>query len=314
MVQAGLRAILVEDWAVHTHLDHALSGVDGTGPAIGIIFRENIIGSHPAAPWVQGAVFTSQQSAVQAVGDLLQPGNLRELLVLQPLVDALHHELPELGGGVAAAGVDVGVALVARPDRAAVIRGIADEVPVAPVVGRTGLTGDGHTGEIRTGAGTALDDLLKQAVHDVGGRLLHGDVGLGAVFEHDLAVGVYDLRIRPRLAVHALVCKRRVRLRHRLDGHAPGQSAHRKRRQVHVRERVSRRVHIGRHKRAESHFFLRELEAVFRGHLRDELDGDRVDGKTHSLVDVHEAPVDRIGVFRPVPRVGKRIRRIVHDR
>ena len=134
------------------------------------------------------------------------------------------------------------------------------------------------------------------------------------VIEHDLSVGVYNLRIRPRLAVHAFVCKRRVRLRHRLDGHAPGQSAHRERRQVHVRERVSRRVYIGRYKRAESHFFLCELEAVFRSHLRDELDGDRVDGKTHCLVDVHEAPVDRVGVFRPVPRVGKRIRRIVHDR
>ena len=228
----------------------------------------------------------------------------------------LHDFLPQNNGGICRRirQHDLLGVIVAAPDDAGIIGRIAREPAVKVTRRCAGLARDGHIRDLRRRAGAGFDGVLQHIGNIPSRHVLHRNVRLLRVIEHDLTVGVYDLRIRPRLTVHALVCKRRVSLRHRLDGHAPGQSAHRERRQVNVRERVSRRVHIGRYKRAETHFFLCELEAVFRGHLRDELDGDRVDGKTHSLVDVHEAPVDRIGVFRPVPRVGKRIRRIVHDR
>ena len=228
----------------------------------------------------------------------------------------LHDLLPEDDGGIRRRirQHDLLGVVVAAPDDAGIIGRIARKPAVKVTRRCAGLARDGHVFDLCGRAGSGFDGVL-QHIGDIPGRhVLHRDVRLLRVIEHDLSVGVYNLRIRPRLAVHAFVCKRRVRLRHRLDGHALGKPAHRERRQVHVRERVSRRVYIGGNERAEAHFFLRELEAVFRGHLRDELDGDRVDGKTHCLVDVHEAPVDRVGVFRPVPRVGKRIRRIVHDR
>ena len=280
------------------------------------IVETELHGHGAASSRVLTAGVCHEQAAVAADRALDHVCGLVEFLVGKAVVHLLHDLLPEDDGGIRRRirQHDLLGVIVAAPDDAGIIGRIARKPAVKVACRGAGLARDGHVYDLCGRAGAGFDGVLQHIGNIPSRHVLHRNVRLLRIIEHDLTVGVYDLRIRPRLTVHAFVCKRCVSLRHRLNGHALGKPAHRKRRQVNVRERVSRRVHIGRYKRAESHFFLCELEAVFRGHLRDELDGDRVDGKTHSLVDVHEAPVNRVGVFRPVPRVGKRIRRIVHDR
>ena len=243
-------------------------------------------------------------------------GRLVEFLVGKPLVDLRHDLLPKNRRRVRAriGQNDLLGVVVATPDDTGIIRGVARKPAVKVARRRAGLSGNGHIFNLRRRAGAGFDGVFQHIGDIPGGHVLHCHMRLLGIVQHDLAVGVDHLRIRSCLAPDALVCKRGIRLRHRLDAHALCQTAHCQRRQINIREGVSRRVHVGGNERAEPHLFLRKLEAVFGRHLRDQLDRNRIDRVLDRFVDVHKPPVDRVGVLRPVPCVGKRIRRIVHHR
>ena len=207
----------------HLDLNRAGAGLRRSGGGL------NLPADHPAAPVVQGAQGGGLQAAVGADlngGDALRP--LEEALVLQPLMDLLHDHLPGQGRRVLAAGGDIlRLVLVAYPHCGGIVGGVAGEVAVVVVVGGTGLTGHRHAADGGGAAGAAGDRVAQHLVHEVGGGLLHGHGGGGAVVHDHLRVVVgLDAGDSPGGGIHALVDEGAVGRRHLHGGHAVGQSAH----------------------------------------------------------------------------------------
>ena len=86
-----------------------------------------------------------------------------------------------------------------------------------------------HTADPALIAGTAVDDLLQEAVHQCGGGILHGHGGLGLVLQDHVAVGVLHPDEGAGRGVDALVGEGCEGRRHLLRGHAPVKTA-----QTHV--------------------------------------------------------------------------------
>ena len=216
-------------------LDLNVAGAALLGGGAGL----NFLADRPVAPVVLAAQVGGLQAAVRADGDGGDAlGPLKEALVLQPLVELLHHQFPDHGGRVFPM-LDkdlLRLVLVAHPHGGGVIGGIAREVPVAVIGGGTGLTGDGHTAEGGVPAGTAGDHPAQQLVHQVGGGFLHSRPGLrDCVVDHSLLVVVaLNAGNEMGLNIGPPVNEGAVGSRHFHGGHAIGQSAHSQRGQVDV--------------------------------------------------------------------------------
>ena len=278
------------------------------------VMRAECHADRALAARVERAGVGRQQAAVTADRDLDEVGGLLERLVLEILMDLLHDLFPHDDGRV---GLGVGQddllrIVVAAPDDTGVVRRIAREPAVKVAGGRAGLAGDGHVFELRGSAGTRLDRRFEHVGDIPRGHVLHGDVGILRIIKDDLPVGVLDDGIGPGLAPDALVGKGRVGRRHGADRHAPGQTAERERPEVDVRELLAGIRLVGGDERGQAHLVLGEGIAVFRRHLRDELDRNGIDRLGHSLFHRHKTAVGRVEVLGPGRRVGEGIGRIVH--
>ena len=245
--------------------------------------------NRPAAPDVGETGIGAAQAAVGADRHLLQSaGGGGKTLVGQIFMDLLHNGLPHADGRVAGGG-DLLVGLgIARPHRGAVIGGIAHKVADAAVVGGTGLTGNGHAAELGGGAGTGVHHAGEHLVHEVGGGLLHGRVGLPLIFQNGLAIAVPDLGIHLGGVVNAIVGEGGEGRRHLLGAEAVGQAAHAQ----------GGNAHILRHQ-TEAQLF-RGIGIGFRhAQLLDGLDRDGVDRPPDALADHGPAGVGIGGVLRP---------------
>ncbi len=152
-------------------------------------------------------------------------------------MDGTHH-LAEDGGAGVAAGHDLLVVLIARPHSAGVIRGVAHEVAIPVAVGRTGLTGNVHTAELRLVARADQCHLLQQLIDNSSRGVLYGHIGLRLVLQNDIAVGILHADEGARLGVDALVDEGSEGRRHFLGRHALFKAA-----QCHIAHLL--RVRIG---------------------------------------------------------------------
>ena len=178
---------------------------------------------------LRGTAGRGQKSRLRADGHADHVGAADfKVLVRKARVNLAHKRLPQRGRGVAARH-DARRRVVADPDRCRVIRRVTDKVTVVVAVGRTGLTGDGHTGEVRARTRTAAHDVFQELVHRIGGALIHRDVGLGLIFKDDVAVMVKHLGIRSRRGVNAAAGKCCVGRGHLARRHALGKAAERER-------------------------------------------------------------------------------------
>ena len=226
-----------------------------------------------------------------------------------------HDLLPHDDGGVGV-GIrqhDLLRVVVAAPDDAGIIRRIAREPAVEIARGRAGLAGNGHVFQLRRRAGALFDGRFEHIGDIPRGHVLHGDVGFLRVVQNDLSVRILHNGVSPGLAPDALVGERGVSRRHGADRHASCEAAEGERPEVHVGQLFAVRGFIRGNERGQSHLVLGEGIAVFRRHLRHELDRDGIDRLLDSLLHGHEAAVGRVEVLGPGRRIGKGIRRIVHD-
>ena len=139
---------------------------------------------------VEAAGVCHQFAGVLAVGDLHDfsraivvkgvkhfPAVFR--LVYHILVQLGHDQIKQLVGRIAlqvAERLRIGIAI---PDRADIIRRVADKPAVVIVTCRTGLTGDIHRIAQRdTATGTVVHDILHHLGHDVGSRFAKHDLTL----------------------------------------------------------------------------------------------------------------------------------------
>ena len=253
-----------------------------------------------------GAVFSRQQSRFGTDGDAhhVAVGH-RKALVRKICVYLAHDLFPHCRRGVRQIRHDARGRIVAYPDRSSIIRRKADEIAVTVAVGRTGLTGDGHTGERRGGTRAAggVDDALQKLDHRIGGALLHGDVGLGLILQNGVAVVVSHFNVGTRLGIDTVVGKCRIARRHLKRRHAVAQAAERQR---------ARRGDIVAGERGEAQLLsherigLRRCEPLQHAHRR------WVCGKAHRILQRDDALVAGVGVDRP-DFVAHRIHGIVVD-
>ena len=204
-------------------------------------------------------------------------------------MNGLHDLLEDHGAGVAA-GHDALVMLIARPDGAAVIGRIAREVTVLVAVGRTGLTGDVHTGELRLIAGALQGCLLQEAVHQRRSGVLHGHGGLCFVLQDHVAVGILHPDKGARRGIHALVDEGREARGHLLGGNALLKAA-----QCHVAHLLG--VGVGQVLEAQ----LVHKEIVRIGNAVGQIDahGAGVQGLSERKVQGHKTLIAPVVVSRP---------------
>ena len=178
----------------------------------------------------------------------------------------LHDALPDHDSGVRAEIHGLGI-VVAGPDRRYIVGREADEIAVIVVRGRARLAGDGHAGEVSSGAGAAAADRVFEHVADVGRRVgREGADRARDVVQHNVAVGVEHLRVGPAVGHRAGVDEGAVSLRHLADGRALGQRA----------ERHGRVIGVGGQERREAQLLRQVLVALRRGELIHDLRRDRV--------------------------------------
>ena len=202
-------------------------------------------------------------------------------------MDAAHHLLPHGGRGVAA-GHDALVVDVAHPHGAAVIRGVAHEIAVLIVVGGTGLTGHVHTADPALIAGTAVDYLLQEAVHQRGSGVLHGHGGLGLVLQHHVAVGILHADEGAGRGVDALVGESAEGGGHLLSGDAAVQTA-----QTHVAHLLGILIRQGGEAQLAGHEVIGPAGAVFLHHA----DGAGVGRPCDGGVQRGQAHVAAVGIL-----------------
>ena len=166
---------------------------------------------------------------------------------------------------------------------------------------------------MRRRAGALFDGRFEHIGDIPRGHVLHGNVGFLCVVQNDLSVRILHNGVSPGLAPDALVGERGVSRRHGADRHAPREAAEGERPEVHVGQLFAVRGFIRGNERGQSHLVLGEGIAVFRRHLRHELDRDGIDRLLDSLLHGDKAAVGRIEVFGPCRRISEGIRRIVHD-
>ena len=204
-------------------------------------------------------------------------------------MDLAHDLAPEGQGGVAGVG-DALVVLVAGPDRRGVVGGVAREVAVIVGAGGTGLAGDGHVAEVGGGAGAAAHRALEELVHEVGGALLHGDVGLGLVFQDDVAIGVRDPGVEPGGVIDAAVGEGREGRRHLLGGNAPAEAA---------QGQGAGGAAVLLRQGGDAHVLRHELVGLVQAQLQNGPDGHGVQGLGHAVLQGDHARVPRGGVLGP---------------
>ena len=142
-----------------------------------------------------------------------------------------HDQIKQLVGRIAlqvAERLRIGIAI---PDRADIIRRVADKPAVVIVTCRTGLTGDIHRIAQRdTAAGTVVHDILHHLGHDVGSRFAKHDLTLLTVVGQQQVAGtVIHIEVRMALVVNAIVGKRRIGSSNITHGHAEVQLTERQR-------------------------------------------------------------------------------------
>ena len=210
-------------------------------------------------------------------------------------MDAAHDLLPHGDGGFA--GIDdLLVVPVAGPHRRAVIGRVAHEILVVVGAGGTGLAGDGHAAEAGGGGGAGGDDALEELVHEVGGGLLHGHVGLGLIVQQHLALVVRHLHIETGGVVDAVVGEGGVGRGHLLGGDAVGEAAHAQGAAVQI---IVDGVLLRRDQGGEAQVLCHEPEGVVHAQLLHRPHRYGVDGLGDGGGQRHHAAVAGGGVPGP---------------
>ena len=158
---------------------------------------EAVAGAGVVGEQVGGAVDADDVDAVGR-GEGLHVGVLREL-------DGAVHELgPDGRGGDGAGELDVGVVVVADPDDADEVGGVAGE---PGVVGGAGFAGGGSGEAVLADGGAVAEvhDAFEQRLGEVGGAGVHDLLGFGGEVGDDVAVGVADAGEQPGVEVDAAV-------------------------------------------------------------------------------------------------------------
>ena len=232
---------------------------------------------------------------------------IADLILRDVLVEGGHDGLPHQRRGIEVDDrADLLGIVEAAPDRGRVPGREAAEPAVAVAGGGTRLARAGHAGHLGGRAGAVLTGVLQHADHIPGGVGIHGGVGLLGVVENHAALAVHDLGIGSALAVDAAVREGGVGRGHLPHGQTVGQLAHAERGQGNVGEGSAVDL-LGLHQPVEHEVLLGKGEALFRGHVRENLDRDGVQRLGDAVVDDHPAGVAAGLVLGPVPAVDLRI-------
>ena len=214
-----------------------------------------------------------------------------------------HDDAPD-GGGVGGGPVHVGWCVVADPECAGVLWGVATEPEVFVVVGGTGLAGCWTTViNLRCCTDTVGDDALQTAGDHIGGGFFHGAMAFWLFLPDDIAFFVGDAGDGVWLGVDAFVGEAFIRAGHLENGDAVGQTAEAGRNGL-VGDAVVRFFNEG-----GDAAVLGELDAGFRPDVVDDLCCYGVEGLLKGVADGDVAVLREVGISDGVTVDG--VRRVV---
>ncbi len=279
-------------------------------------------GDRSIAPGVRLAVFADSQAAVGADIDRLHLGFSVKTGVFQPLVNPLHHALPDGQGRVGFHSFHHLGFVVAKPNASGVIRRHADKPAVKIVVGGSGFARRLNTGYFGSSAGAlgARHHVGQEIQHIVGRLLGHGLHCIRRVVQQHVALGVVDLGIDPGLVVISVISKGRVGRRDIHHRNAVGQAAQGQRAQSHVGNLAGIALFIGDRPagfQRQSHILRGKLKGFLWRHSFHQVHRNGVGGNLNSLAHRHP-PLPHAavgGVFWPASGIdGKIFGHVVHHR